>query len=305
MNNLMKNSTITISKIISFMRTENFQLQNKIITPLSKFNSLNLAKKGEISFCSTKGKDGGKLVDNSLATFIICHISLKSELKNGKSNYVFVENPRYWYILCMKNFLTHDHFEGIHPTAIIESKIPKSVYIGPYSYIEKNVKIGENTVIQSNVHIHKNSSVGNNCIIDSNSVIGSDGFGYERDNKGKIEMFPHIGGIKIEDDVEIGANVCVDRGTIYNTVIGSGTKIDNLVHIAHNVKIGKNCSIIANSVIAGSCILGDNVHVAMSVTIRDQIKIGKNAVLGMGSLVIKDVSPNVTVIGVPAKPIKK
>jgi len=301
----MKNSEITILKIISFIGTKNYQLQNKMTTPIFNFNSLNIAKKGEISFCTTDGKSGKEMIYKSLATIIICHSSLKFELKKGKSNYIFVENPRYWFICCMKNFLIQNPLKGIHTTAIVESKIPSSVHVGPYSYIEKNVKIGNNSIIHSNVHIHKNTSIGKNCIIDSNSVIGSDGFGYERNNDGKIEMFPHIGGIKIEDDVEIGANVCIDRGTINNTIIGNGTKIDNLVHIAHNVKIGKNCSIVANSLVAGSCILGNNVHVAMSVTIRDQIKVGNNAILGMGSIVTKDVSPNIIVIGIPAKPIKK
>ena len=299
----MKNSTITISKIISFIGTSNYQLKNKITSKLFTFNALNVAKKGEITFCSRQGKESRDLVSRSQATLIICHPSFKSGLKNGKSNYIFVDNPRYWFILCMKKFLIKDRLEGLHPTAIVESKIPKSVYVGPHSYLEKNVKIDENTSILSNVHIYENTSIGKNCIIDSGSVLGSDGFGYERNRSGKIEMFPHSGGIKIEDDVEIGANVCVDRGTIKNTIIGKGTKIDNLVHIAHNVKIGKNCSIVANSLVAGSCILGDNVHVAMSVTIRDYVKIGKNSIIGMGSVVTKNIPPNVTVMGVPAKQI--
>ena len=300
----MNNFQVTISKIISFIDTKNYQLKNKPSTRIFNFNSLDNAKDGEVTFCSTIGESGQNLVLNSLATLIICHKSLKLKLKSGTSNYIFVDNPRYWFICCMKNFLIKNKLKGVHSTSITESKIPKSVYVGPYSYIEKNVEIGDNTIIHSNVHIHNNTSIGKNCIIDSHSVIGSDGFGYERGVDNKIEMFPHIGGIKIEDDVEIGANVCIDKGTMQNTVIGKGTKIDNLVHIAHNVKIGKNCSIVANSFVGGSCILGDNVHVAMSVTIRDQIKIGNNAILGMGAVITKDVSENITVMGNPAKPAK-
>lgn len=301
----MNNFTIPISELISFIGTPNYQLKNNPSASLFKFNSLDDAKKGEISFCSIKNKIGSDMVTKSLASLIICHPSLKSELKNAKSNYIFVDNPRYWFIRCMKNFLVQNNLEGIHPTAIVESNIPTSVYVGPYSHIEKNVKIDQNTMIFNNVHIHKNTSIGKNCIIDSNCVIGSDGFGFERDNTGKIEMFPHIGGVKIEDEVEIGANVCIDKGTMKNTIICKGTKIDNLVHVAHNVKIGKNCSIVANSLIGGSCLLGDNVHVSMSVTIRDQIKIGRNAILGMGSVITKDVPTNITVVGIPARPIQK
>jgi len=300
----LKTQITNIKEVISFIGTKNFIFNNKNDSNFFKFSSLHSAKKGELTFCNTIGKQGIKLVTKSSATLTICHPSLKNDLLKRKSNYIFVDNPRYWFILCMKKFLIKDRLEGLHPTAIVESKIPKSVYVGPHSYLEKNVKIGKNTTILSNVHIHENTSIGQNCIIDSGSVLGSDGFGYERNRSNKIEMFPHSGGIKIEDDVEIGANVCIDRGTIKNTIICKGTKIDNLVHIAHNVKIGKNCSIVANSLVAGSCILGDNVHVAMSVTIRDYVKIGKNSIIGMGSVVTKNIPPNVTVMGVPAKQIK-
>jgi len=295
--------TITISDIISLIGTNNYQLKNPKNTKLLKFNPIDSAKKGDITFCSYKGERGLNLILASQATLTICHSSLKSHLLNEKLNYVFVENPRYWFILCMKKFLHSKCFEGIHSTAIVESKIPKSVNVGPFSHIEENVEIDRNTTILSNVHILKNTRIGKNCVIGSGSVLGSNGFGYERNRSGKIEMFPHIGGILIENDVEIGANVCIDRGTLKNTTIGKGTKIDNLVHIAHNARIGKNCSIVANSLVAGSCHLEDNVHVSMSVTIRDNVKIGKNAILGMGSVITKNVPPNVTVIGVPAKPI--
>lgn len=205
----------------------------------------------------------------------------------------------------MKHYVYADNDEGIHPTAVIESKISgKNVYIGPFVYIGKNVTIGNNCKINSNVSIYGNTVIGNNVIVDSCTVIGADGFGFEKNNSGKWEKFPHIGGVEIHDDVEIGANTCIDRGTLENTVIGKGTKIDNLVHIAHNVTIGTNCVVIAQSLIAGSCVIEDNAYIAMSVCVRNGIKIGKNSVVGMGAVVTKNVSPNITVFGVPAKPIK-
>jgi len=299
----LKTQITNIKEVISFIGTKNFIFNNKNNSKIFKFSSLHSAKKGELTFCNTIGKQGIKLVTKSSATLTICHPSLKNDLLKRKSNYVFIENPRLWFSRCMKKFIVKEIFPGIHNSAIVESKISKSIFVGSQSYIGKNVKIGENTKIFGNVHIRGNTSIGKNCIIDSGSVIGTDGFGLERSNNKKIEMISHDGIVKIEDDVDIGANVCIDKATLDSTIIGKGTKIDNLVYIAHNVKIGKNCVIVGNSSFAGSCVLGDNVFVGMSVTIRDGIKIGKNSIIGMGSVVTKNVSPNVTVMGVPAKQI--
>ena len=303
----LKRDKIIISQIVSFLGNKE---NSKITNPkeiIKKIKSITEAKKSDMTFCSALGEKGVKLISNSKATLIICHDSLAEQIPNIKSNIIFVKNPRLDFIKCVKKFFNSQPImQGIHSTVILKTKnVGKNVYIGPYSQIGKNVSIGDNTVIYGNVVIYDNVQIGKNVIIDSNTVLGTDGFGFERNKSKKLEKFPHIGGIKIEDDVEIGANVCVDRGTINNTTIGNGTKIDNLVHIAHNVKIGKNCLIIANSLIAGSCIVEDNSHIAMSVTLREGIKIGKNSIVGMGSNVTKDVPRNVTVYGNPAKIIKK
>lgn len=301
----MRNCITTTSEILSILRTNNILFKKKDDSKIFHFNSLKNARKGDFTFCSLKGDQAIESVLKSEGSLILCRKEFKKKLREGKSNYIFVDNPRLSFIRCMRKLVDFAHPSGIHETAIVKSnKITKSVYIGPHSYIGENVIINENTIIYGNVNIYGNTSIGKNVIIDSCSVIGAPGLGFERLKGGKLEKFPHIGGVKIEDDVEIGANVCIDRGTLQDTIIGRGTKIDNLVHVAHNVKIGKNCLIVANSLLGGSSIMGNNVHVAMSVTIRDGVKIGKNAILGMGAVITKNVPPNVTVIGVPAKPIK-
>ena len=118
---------------------------------------------------------------------------------------------------------------------------------------------------------------------------------------GAFEKFPHVGGVQIGDTVEIGANTCIDKGTLGDTVIGDGSKIDNLVHIAHNVKVGRSCAIIAHCMVGGSTVIGDYSWVAPSSCLRDQLVIGRHATIGLGSVVTKAVADGDTVYGVPAR----
>ncbi len=178
--------------------------------------------------------------------------------------------------------------------------IGDNVQIGSNVYIGKNVKIKDGAKIYSGVKILENTEIGNNVIIYSGVVIGSDGFGYiMRDNK--YLKIPQIGRVIIEDEVEIGANTTIDRGTFGNTIIGKGTKIDNLVQIGHNVKIGKNCIIIAQTGIGGSAEIGDNVIIAGQVGIVDHIKIGTGAKITAKSAVTKSVPPYAVYSGIPAR----
>lgn len=213
---------------------------------------------------------------------------------------IISDNPRLDFCKALNYFINNN--ELIFTSR--ESSIHSSSYIAKTAIIEEGVHIGANSVIEHNVVIHKNSTIGRNCIIRSNSVVGAQGFGFEQDLDGKWIRFPHLGAVDIGDNVEIGAlnSVCV--GALGNTSINDGVKTDNLVHIAHNCKIGKNSILTACSELSGGVQLGENVWLGPNSTIMEKILVGDNALIGIGSLVRKNVKPNTIVAGSPAKFIR-
>lgn len=178
---------------------------------------------------------------------------------------------------------------------------PSSILL-PFTYVGPEVRIGPDCLIGPNATIHARSKIGARVKIGAGSVIGSPGFGYVQDHDGNHHHVPHLGRVVIEEDVEIAACVCIDRGTVSQTVIGKGTKIDNLVHIAHNVRVGKNCLIIGQCGIAGSSVLGNKVVLAGQVGVKDHVHIGEGAVVLAKSAVFKNIGAGEVVSGIPARP---
>jgi UDP-3-O-[3-hydroxymyristoyl] glucosamine N-acyltransferase len=192
-------------------------------------------------------------------------------------------------------------------TAVIspDAKLGKSCRIGNFVVIGRNCTIGDYTVIHDKVTLAQNCTIGSNCLIQSGVTIGEDGFAYERHvSSGDLERFPHFGGVVIGNNVEISANCSIARGSLTDTIIGEGTKIDALVHIAHNVRIGKNCQLTAGTVIGGSTQLGDSCWTGLNCTIKNKVNVGNNVIIGAGACAIKDIQDGDVVAGVPAKSIK-
>lgn len=172
---------------------------------------------------------------------------------------------------------------------------------GSFSFIDVDATVGERTIISPFCYIGPNVRIGADCYIGPGSVIGSPGFGYTREEDGSWSYRTHPHGVVIGDNVHIGANTCVDAGRHRPTKIGSGSRIDNLVHIAHNVEVGEDCLVIACSEVSGSCEIGDGAVLSPGATVRDWRNIGAGAQVGLGAVVVKDVPPGEVWAGNPAR----
>jgi UDP-3-O-[3-hydroxymyristoyl] glucosamine N-acyltransferase len=269
--------------------------------------SISVANRESLIFVNSRIENDPDLLNKTRASIIICDSAVKfnSRFCSPKC-YIIVDNPKLAFLRIMNLLYKEKTNYGIHSTAVInpKAKIHNKTYIGPFTYIGE-CSIGEGTVIHGHCHIYSDTIIGNNVFIHAGSIIGADGFGYEKNQSGYYERFPHKGNVVIEDNVEIGANSCIDRGALGSTLIKSGTKIDNLVHVGHNVLIGNNCLITANVMIAGSVIIEDDVYIAPSVSIIDHVRIGKKSFIGLGSVVTKNVPDEEVWVGSPARPLNE
>lgn len=177
-------------------------------------------------------------------------------------------------------------------------RLAPGVVIGGGTEIGDNVSIGPNTCV-AHTTIHAGVTIGCNC------AIGLPGFGYARESGDAYVRFPHLGRVVIESDVEIGSNTCIDRGSLGDTVIRRGAKIDNLVHVAHNCDIGEHALVIAHAMLGGSVRIGPRAWIAPSVAVMNQATVGADAVVGLGAVVVKSVPDGTTVVGNPAKPLER
>ena len=195
---------------------------------------------------------------------------------------------------------------AVHAGAVIEDgvTIGRGSEIRPGAVISRDVVIGEDCIIHQNVSVREGCILGDRVILQPGAVIGSDGFGYEFVN-GRHHKVPQLGIVVLESDVEVGANACVDRARFGRTVVGEGTKIDNLVQVGHNVEIGKNCIIVALSGVAGSSKLGENVTLAAQVGVNGHIEIADGVQLGGKSGAMQSIDEPGVYMGTPAKPFKE
>ncbi|MBN2543040.1 UDP-3-O-(3-hydroxymyristoyl)glucosamine N-acyltransferase [bacterium] len=280
---------------------------------------IQTAQNGDLTFVS--GKKYLKYLSTTNASIVI----LRPENKPSNPTYtiIFNDNPTESINKLLRVIYAEKPLQPYRsPTARVSEKsdISKNTFIGDNviisdgvqigdsvsiaanSFIGENVSIGEYTRIHPNVTIYKNTKIGRYVTIHAGAVIASDGFGYSGvDQHGNPHKVPQVGSVNIEDYVEIGANTTIDRGTLGDTEIGCGTKIDNLVQVAHNVRIGKRCLITAQVGIAGSTVIGDGVVIGGQAGFVDHIEIGEGTMIGAQSGISKSFPPGSFISGSPAK----
>ncbi len=305
--------TLTTAEIAKLLAGE--VLGDATVT-LTGFAKADAAQPGDLTFAETD--EFFTAAENSAATAIIAGKTATST----KKIVIRVANPRIAFAKVLAIFCPEPAFAaGIHPSAVVaaSAQIDSTAHIGPHCVVGERVKIGARVVLQSgnaigadsvlgdavnlfpNVTIYARTQIGQRVRIHSSTVIGSDGFGYVFDG-GFHRKIPQIGNVVIGDDVEIGSNVSVDRGALGSTVIGKGTKIDNLVQVAHNVQIGEHCILVAHAAIAGSSKLGNYVILAGQVGVSGHLKIGDRVTVGGQAGVMTDIPAGEKWLGSPAMP---
>ncbi len=283
---------------------------------LNNFATIENARLGDLTFA--ENEEFFSRAEQSAATAIIADKRFSSATKT----LIQVPNARVAFAKALVLFFPDRKFPaGIHSSAVVagSAKVDPSAHIGPHCVIGERVCIGPRTVLQAgnfvgddsvlgddvnlfpNVTIYPRGIIGNRVRIHANSVIGSDGFGYVQDGLVHRKV-PQIGNVVIGEDVEIGAGVTIDRGALGSTVIGKGTKIDNLVQIAHNVQVGEGCLLVAQVGIAGSSRLGNYVVLAGQVGVAGHLKIGNQVIVGAKSGVMHDIPDGQKWLWLPAQP---
>ena len=250
-----------------------------------------------------KNASGAKYLPEVRATVLVVPSELEIDraqlAEQGVALVVFSANPRLDFIRLIDRFFAPTRPSGISASAVVspDAQVAGSAYVGPGATLAAGVVVGEGSVIHAGVHVYHGVTIGRNVTVHAGTAIGSDGFGYERDENGNPIKFPHIGAVVIEDDVELGANTVVDRGTLGDTRICARAKIDNLCHIAHNVVIGSDTMIAAGAMVAGSTKVGERVWIGPQAAISDGLVVGDDAFVTLGAVVTRNVEDGGRVTG--------
>lgn len=306
---------LLISDILHYLEEEqyDYHFHGNKEEQVGGYSTLFNYKTNTMTFVSTlnKFKDYRQLFSEQQIQLILCGYE-ENDIQCA-NNIIKTEYPKKTFFDILNKFygdpsvssnLIEASNDNEHSFISNKAQIGKNVKIGYGCVIENGVIIGNNTVIHHNVIIRQGTNIGANCTILSGTVIGETGFNPLKQMDGSRDIIKHYGGVTIKDNVHLGDNCSISKGSIEDTVISKGVKLNKQVIIAHNVLVGEHTVFTAPTFVCGSVIIGDNCHIA-ATTIRNQCSIGDSAVLGLGSVVVKDVPAGETVVGNPAKPLIK
>ncbi|MBX2909277.1 MAG: hypothetical protein KF706_06575 [Chitinophagales bacterium] len=282
---------------------------NKSLT----FNGINTvydAVEGQIAWIKPNVKNNAEILSNTNASCIICNEETFNLGNSEKQRlYVISKDPKLEYFKVLKhirNSTNKKPLSAIHETAIVDKNciIGKNVTIGAYSVIG-SCTIGDNTQIGEFVKIFDSVTIGANVLIRENVSIGGEGFGFYTHSDGTVEHIPHIGSVKIGNNVQIFPFANIDRGTLGSTEIGNGSVIDHYVHVGHNSKIGESTIVCANSVLAGGSKINNRCFIGVNTLLKEKCEIGNDSITGIGAVVVKNIPDSEVWVGNPAKFLKK
>lgn len=293
---------ITAKDVASFLA---LPLYGDAELTIGGFSKLDELKPNTVVFAKKYRDDFIGLLNDNPAVLAIVTEEYRDKLR---CSYIVSGNPRLDFIRILTHFFEPKIPKGcIHPSAVIEDGaiISPDAVIGPLCFVSSTSIIGSRTILHASVTVDNGTIIGDNCEIKSGVVLGQSGFGFERDRQGYPIKFPHFGKVIIGNNVYIGANTAVDRGTLGDTIIEDNVKIDNLVHVAHNCHIGEGSFVIACTILGGGTQIGKNCWIAPNVSVKEQTHINDGALVGLGAVVLKEVEPNTVVVGNPAKILNK
>ena len=305
----MIKKTVKIEEVVKLLGKDLIKVEG----PIDGVEFDNIPDAAHVCVTSLDWINSGKenkqaIAEQSQARVLVVDDSIlySSQLSNQHKTLLVVKRPRKVMAQIATQFFLKRHEPGIHPSAVIDEDaiIDVSATVSAGCVLGK-CKIGKNTVLMPNVVIYDDVVIGDDCLIQAGAVIGTDGLGCSRDEEGRLTKFPHLGGVQIGNKVEIGANCQIAKGAFSDTIIEDGCKLNGLCFIAHNNHLEENVWITGDTMLCGSVHVKKNTTIFSNVIVREQRQIGEKAVVGMGSVVTKNIPDGETWIGSPAHKIEK
>lgn len=298
----------TVDDILGFLGERVIRHHVQEGKPVTSVAPLTPGKEGALSFATGSSEARLKAIATSSSTVVLMSTEAFEDLPpHQRQRGIAVADPRrefarlvqHLYVIAPKGMVSPH--ARIDPTASLGAETT----VDPGAYIAAGVVVGSSCHVGANAVLLEGTVIGDHTSIGPSTTIGHVGFGYAREDDGSPVLIPHSGGVTVGSNVDIGANTCIDRGTLDDTVIEDHVKIDNLVHIAHNCHVEEGAFVIATAILCGGVRVGPRAWIAPNASVREQLRVGTDAVVGLASTVIRDVPDGATVVGSPARQVEK